>query len=230
MAKITIMFGADPQGERSLDRPELKIGRAADCEIVVDNLGVSRHHCTIVQEGPNWVLVDGGSNNGTFINGQKVQRHTLKHMDKIVLGKHSLIFDQHGYAQLANEEPRKTTGGGMGGEVTMFVDQAAMAKMAKDGGAKRMAISLKQGGRDVVFPLVKEEVTIGKSNEADLPAHGMFVKPIQAKILKASSGYRLIAGGGMRSVRVNGQKVTDAVLKVGDIIVIAGQSYTFKQA
>jgi pSer/pThr/pTyr-binding forkhead associated (FHA) protein len=229
MAKITIMFGADPQGERSLDKPELKIGRAADCEIVVDNLGVSRHHCTIVQEGQEWVLVDGGSNNGTFINGSRVQRHNLKHQDRIVLGKHSLVYDAYGYAQIANEEPRKVTGA-MGGEMTMFVDQAALSKMAKEGPGKRMALNLKQGGRDVAFPLVKDEVTIGKSAEADLPAHGMFVKPIQAKILKTSSGYRLIAGGGMRSVRVNGQKITDAVLKVGDIIVIAGQSFTFKQA
>ena len=27
MAKITILFGADPQSERTLDKPELKIGR-----------------------------------------------------------------------------------------------------------------------------------------------------------------------------------------------------------
>ena len=67
MAKITVLFGTDPQSERTLDKPELRVGRAMDCDIVVDNLGVSRHHCSVVQDGDNWVLVDKGSNNGTFI-------------------------------------------------------------------------------------------------------------------------------------------------------------------
>ena len=93
MAKITVFFGNDVQSERTLDRDELKIGRAIDCDIVVDNLGVSRHHCTIVREDTSWVVVDGGSNNGTFVNGGKITRHTLKLNDRVVLGKHSLVFD-----------------------------------------------------------------------------------------------------------------------------------------
>lgn len=228
MAKVTVLFGNDPQSERNLDKPELKIGRAMDCEIVIDNLGVSRHHATIVKEGENWVLVDGGSNNGTFINGAKVSKHVLKNQDRIVLGKHSLVYDAFGYAEHSGEQ-RKATGG-MGGEMTMFVDQAAIMKMNAAGGAagKRMAISLKQGGRDVVLPLLKDEVTIG--TQADLPAKGMFVKPIQAKIVKTSNGHRLIAAGGLRSVKINGQKVADAVLNSGDTIVIAGSSYVYKPA
>jgi pSer/pThr/pTyr-binding forkhead associated (FHA) protein len=232
MAKVTILFGNDPQSERNLDKPELKIGRAMDCEIVIDNLGVSRHHCTIVQEGDSWVLVDGGSNNGTFINGSKVNKHVLKNQDRIVLGKHSLVYDAFGYAENSGEAQRKATGG-MGGEMTMFVDQAALAKMnakAGDPNAKRMAISLKQGGRDVVLPLLKEEITIGSDATSDLPAKGLFVKGIQAKILKTSNGHRLISAGGLRSVKVNGQKVSDAMLKPGDVIVIAGSDYTYKLA
>ncbi len=228
MAKITVLFGSDPQNQRTLDKPELKIGRAMDCDIVVDNLGVSRHHCSIVQEGENWVLVDGGSNNGTFLNGAKVGRHTLVNNDRIVLGKHSLVFDATGVAD--NSVAGKAGGAGMGGEMTMFVDQAQLAKMAKaEPGAKRMAIAINQGGRDVVVPLIKDETTLGKT--ADLPARGFLVKPIQAKIIKNGAGYRLISMGGLRSVRVNGAKLTgDATLKTGDVITIAGAMFTYKPA
>ncbi len=230
MAKITVLFGNDPQSVRTLDQPELRIGRAMDCDIVVDNLGVSRHHCSIVQEADSWVLVDKGSNNGTFINGAKVDRHTFKHLDRVVLGKHCLVFDAYGYADKAADD--KKAAGAMGGEMTMFVDQAAMAKMAAktDPGAKRMAIAVSQGGREVVITLTKDETTIGKGPEADLPARGMFVKPIQAKIVRGGAGYRLISGGGLRSVKVNGKTVADAVLKEGDAIHIAGQTFTFKTA
>lgn len=230
MAKITVLFGNDPQSERTLDQAELKIGRAMDCDIVVDNLGVSRHHCSIVQEGANWVVVDGGSNNGTFINGGKINRHNLQHNDRVVLGKHCLVYDAHGVADPKSAD-KKTGPAAMGGEMTMFVDQAQLAKMNKSGGdTKRMAIVLSQGGRDVVIPLVKEETTIGKGPGSDLPAKGFLIKPVQAKLVKNGTGHRLISMGGLRGVKVNGQKVSDALLKPGDVITIASTTLTYRPA
>jgi pSer/pThr/pTyr-binding forkhead associated (FHA) protein len=227
MAKITVMFGSDPQGEFTLDKDEMRVGRATDCEIVVDNLGVSRHHCSVVRDGENWAVVDKGSNNGTFVSGQRVTRHVLKDKDRVVMGKHSLIYDATG---MAETNDKKKTVVGMGGEMTMFVDQSALAKaMASDPGAKRMAIGLDQGGRQVTVPLSKEETTLG-SGAADIPAKGFLVKPIQAKIVRASGGHHLINTGGWRAVKVNGVKVTDTMLKAGDVITIAGSIFTYRQA
>lgn len=229
MAKITVMFGADPQGDFSLDKDEMRVGRATDCEIVVDNLGVSRHHCSIVKDGDNWAVVDKGSNNGTFVGGQRVTKHVLKNGDRVVMGKHSLLFDAHGFA---DPNDKKKTAAGMGGEMTMFVDQSALAKaMASgDAGAKRMAIALDQGGRLMNVPLLKDETTLGSSPGADIPAKGFLVKAVQAKIVKAAGGHHLISLGGWRAVKVNGTKVSDAMLKPGDVIAIAGRLFTYKQA
>lgn len=231
MAKLTVMFGADPQSEHSLDKDQMKVGRAMDCDIVVDNLGVSRHHCTIVKDGEGWAVVDGGSNNGTYVGGSKVQKHTLKHGDRIVLGKHSLVYDQHGYAANAAAASAKKGPGAMGGEMTMFVDQAQLAKaMASEVGGKRMALALKQGGRDVVVPLLKDETTLGAADSIDIPAKGFLVKPVQAKVVRNQAGHRIVAMGGWRAVKVNGQKVVDAPLKAGDVIQIAGTSFTYRPA
>jgi pSer/pThr/pTyr-binding forkhead associated (FHA) protein len=228
MAKVTVMFGSDPQGEFTLTKDEMRVGRATDCEIVVDNLGVSRHHCSLVRDGDGWVVVDKGSNNGTFVQGQRITRYTLKHQDRVVMGKHSLLYDAHGQADPID---KRKTAAGMGGEMTMFVDQSALAKaMAADPGQKRMAIGLDQGGRQVLVPILKEETTIGSGGMADIPARGFMVKPVQAKIVKASGGHHLIAGGGWRSVKVNGTRITDTVLKAGDVITIAGSIFTYKQA
>lgn len=229
MAKITVMFGADPQGDFTLDRDEMRVGRATDCEIVVDNLGVSRHHCSIVKDGDGWAVVDKGSNNGTFVGGQRITKHPLKHGDRVVMGKHSLMYDAHG---VADPNDKKKTAVGMGGEMTMFVDQSALAKaMASgDAGAKRMAIALDQGGRQMTVPLLKDETTLGSSPGADIPAKGFLVKAVQAKIVKASGGHHLISLGGWRAVKVNGNKVSDAMLKPGDVISIAGRIFTYKQA
>ena len=229
MAKITVMFGADPQGDFSLNKDEMRVGRATDCEIVVDNLGVSRHHCSIVKDGEGWAVVDKGSNNGTFVGGQRVTKHPLKNGDRVVMGKHSLLYDAHG---VADPNDKKKTAAGMGGEMTMFVDQSALAKaMASgDAGAKRMAIALDQGGRQMNVPLLKDETTVGSSPGADIPAKGFLVKAVQAKIVKAAGGHHLISLGGWRAVKVNGNKVSDAMLKAGDVISIAGRIFTYKQA
>ena len=226
MAKIIVMFGANVEAEYTLEKQESKIGRSMDCDIVVDNLGVSRHHCSIVKEGDTWVLVDGGSNNGTFLGGQKVSRHTLKTNEKIVLGKHSLVFDGAGFA--ANAGKGKKAGASMGGEMTMFVDQAALAK-AMSGDGKRYVISLEQGGREVLAQLMREETSIGPAG--DIPAKGFLVKPIQAKILRTSVGHKIMTMGGWRAVKVNGAKVSgDRDLKAGDIIRIAGVKLTYRPA
>jgi pSer/pThr/pTyr-binding forkhead associated (FHA) protein len=225
MAKLSVMFGSSTESEHNLDKPEIRIGRSADCDIVVDNLGISRTHCTIVQEGADFVVVDGGSNNGTFVGGKRITRHILKHGDKIILGKHSLVFDANGQAAGGPANKKKAA---MGGEMTMFVDQAALAKaMANDG--KRMAVAIFQGGREVLVPIVKEETSIG--GQADIPAKGFLVKPVQARIVKSAAGHRIIAAGGWRAVRVNGQKlVGERELKPSDLIEIAGTKMTYRSA
>lgn len=229
MAKVTVMFGAEPQSERTLDKDQIRVGRAPDCDIVIDNLGVSRHHCTLVREGEWWAVIDAGSNNGTYIGNQRIQKHILRHGDRIVLGKHALLFDQHGFAaaSAASASSTKTQPLPSGGEMTMFVDQAQLAKVLASE-PKRMALALQQGGRAVVVPLLKEETRLGAAPDADIPIKGWFVKPVQAAVLRTPSGHRLVAFGGWRAVRLNGTKVSgEAPLKAGDIIEIAGQRLTY---
>ena len=97
------------------------------------------------------------------------------------------------------------------------------------GDGKRMVIALEQGGREVLAQLMREETSIGTS--ADIPAKGFLVKPVQAKILKSSSGHKLMTMGGWRAVRVNGTKVIgDRDLRAGDVITIGSVKLTYKQA
>lgn len=230
MAKLTVMFGSDPQGDHPLNKDEITVGRATTCDVVVDNLGISRHHCSIVKQGDGWAVVDKGSNNGTYVNSQRVSTQALKHQDRVVMGKHSLLFDAFGTAEAADSKKKAA---GMGGEMTMFVDQQALAKAMASGdpNRKRMAIGLNQGGRQVVVPLIKEESTIGAGAGSDIPAKGFLVKPIQAWLRRSGESHRLVSAGGWRAVKVNGAKVAgETLLKAGDLITIAGTTLTYRQA
>jgi len=52
----------------------LSVGRAPDCDLVVDDPSVSKHHAALVwEEGNGRVLVeDLGSSNGTHLNGERL--------------------------------------------------------------------------------------------------------------------------------------------------------------
>ena len=48
------------------------IGRAPDCDLVVNQLEVSAHHCCLTEAADGFVLSDLQSSNGTFVNGQRI--------------------------------------------------------------------------------------------------------------------------------------------------------------
>jgi hypothetical protein len=67
-----------------VDRPEIIIGRADDCDVVINDRQVSRRHARVRQDGDHYVLEDLGSKNGTFVNGQEITgQHVLKNDDEV---------------------------------------------------------------------------------------------------------------------------------------------------
>jgi len=64
------------------------LGRAPDCDIVIDDKIVSRLHARIERQGHHFLLVDLNSANGTFVNGYRInQPYHLQDNDVISLGE-----------------------------------------------------------------------------------------------------------------------------------------------
>src|SRR6188768_3225820 len=51
----------------SLDAPRIVIGRGEGCEIRLPDPSVSHRHASIRQRGSDYVVIDEGSTNGTFV-------------------------------------------------------------------------------------------------------------------------------------------------------------------
>jgi pSer/pThr/pTyr-binding forkhead associated (FHA) protein len=62
------------------------VGRARDCHIRVRDVQVSRHHCRLTWESGAWRLVDLGSINRTYVNGQAATACELQNGDQIRIG------------------------------------------------------------------------------------------------------------------------------------------------
>ena len=57
---------------------------------------VSRLHCRLTAGATELEVVDLDSTNGTFVNGERATRATLKHGDKLGVGRVDLIVEKSG--------------------------------------------------------------------------------------------------------------------------------------
>jgi len=58
---------------------EFLIGRGGDCQLVLPERQVSRHHVKILREAGSFILQDLGSKNGTHLNGRQVTGRAILH-------------------------------------------------------------------------------------------------------------------------------------------------------
>ncbi len=68
-----------------------RLGRASDNEIVVDEDGISRHHCAFLFEGEQLAIKDLGSTNGVFVNGRRVTEAPLGSGDLLLIGRATFV-------------------------------------------------------------------------------------------------------------------------------------------
>lgn len=65
---------------------KIVLGRSSEADMVLIEDMVSRRHSQIVVDGKRIGIMDLGSTNGTFVNGEKVSKQELKHNDRVLVG------------------------------------------------------------------------------------------------------------------------------------------------
>ncbi|MBK8014272.1 MAG: DUF4388 domain-containing protein [Deltaproteobacteria bacterium] len=65
---------------------EIVVGRASDLDMVLVEDMVSRKHAKVSTQGGLLSIMDLGSTNGTFVNGEKIKKTRLKEGDRILIG------------------------------------------------------------------------------------------------------------------------------------------------
>ena len=88
----------------------LKIGRAADNDIVIPDVLAGRHHATLIPTPGGMEIADNRSINGTFVNGDRVNTAMLNDGDVVTIGNVDLVFS--GGTLLRRNETAAATGTG----------------------------------------------------------------------------------------------------------------------
>jgi ABC-type multidrug transport system ATPase subunit/pSer/pThr/pTyr-binding forkhead associated (FHA) protein len=82
-----------PTGRYQVQQKAIKIGRLPTNDVVVDDLGVSRVHAELRPlPGGGHELVDLGSHNGTYVNGQRIDKKILAEQTDLVSIGHSTFI------------------------------------------------------------------------------------------------------------------------------------------
>ena len=88
-----------------LERDPIAIGREGHVTgpLVLDDSEVSRHHATIAPppDGGAWTIEDHGSRNGTFVDGERVERAALRDGTVVRVGRTLLV---HVEAEVRGDE------------------------------------------------------------------------------------------------------------------------------
>lgn len=92
MPSVTVMFGEQKLSTHIMTHTPFVVGRESTCDIVIDNVGISREHCQFIWDGKHYYIEDLDSSNGTYHHGQRIRKAPLGTKESIQIGKHTLIF------------------------------------------------------------------------------------------------------------------------------------------
>lgn len=235
---MVLYLGDKELGRFSLAGGELSIGRTTGNSIVIENAGVSRRHAVIRVKGNQVFVEDLGSANGTFVRGEKVTSQELKDGDEITIVKHRLVYR----IPKEGEAAAKPAPAPDAGQRTMFIDPAALAQAMGGKGTQgpqptgRTEMPAAALRPRLILPDLKkfaledeEEVLLGSGANCQIKLAGMFVGKEHAKVVRTKEGqHMLVHLGGLAGTRVNGEKVTEHLLKHGDEIEIGKQKLLFR--
>ena len=118
----------------TLDHTPFTIGRRTDRDLIIADPRVSRDHASILSEGDDYVIVDIGSKHGTYVNGEKIERHKLNTNDRVEFGARggpAIVFNpSSGGTTTAREFLRQISGFAVRGgasdleKLTVFLESA----------------------------------------------------------------------------------------------------------
>ena len=80
----------------TLEARDLRVGRHADSDVVLEDTDktVSRQHAELRYEHGEYVLLDLGSPNGVWVDGNRVPRIALKNNLRVTIGPYELTIDE----------------------------------------------------------------------------------------------------------------------------------------
>jgi hypothetical protein len=150
---------------------EIIVGRSSELDMVLVEDMVSRRHARIECGDDQIVIEDLGSTNGTFVNGEKIKRATLKEGDRVLIGTSILkvVSTEPGAPVPRRHEMQSVAQRGQTRSMTGAIDEIPLPDLLQLlGSSKKSGVLVVRSDDDIgkIF-LKKGIVTFATINDVD---------------------------------------------------------------
>jgi pSer/pThr/pTyr-binding forkhead associated (FHA) protein len=149
----------------TFDAPRVVIGRGDGCEVRLPDPSVSHRHASIRQRGTDYVVLDEGSTNGTFVGPVRLSPHAprvVRSGDLLRVGRVwlELRIEQVPATQNAHASTR---------ELALSLVKAALDAQGEPASARVSVQSGPDQSRELFVSEFERVYVVGRGPEADLP-------------------------------------------------------------
>lgn len=93
VGQLVVTRGPTAGSRYALTEPVTTIGRHPDSGIFLDDVTVSRRHAEVRRgDGGEYLVVDDGSLNGTYLDGDRIEEAAMREGAQLQVGKYRLVF------------------------------------------------------------------------------------------------------------------------------------------
>jgi pSer/pThr/pTyr-binding forkhead associated (FHA) protein len=167
MALTVVVRSGDAEAPPSItfDAPRIVIGRGDGCEVRLPDTSVSQRHASIRQRGTDYIVIDEGSTNGTFVGPVRLPPRAPR-----VLRSGDLVRVGRIWLEIRIEQALPTQNAQL---ATRELALALVANALAAGGERAGVIVTVAAGPDAGRELVVHEsdraYVVGRGDKADLP-------------------------------------------------------------
>jgi len=216
-AQLTLITGPGVGKVFELDRETTSIGRQDSAHVQLTDEGISRSHAQIRHELDGaYSLLDTGSRNGSFVNGQEVrQPQRLSDGDEIRFGVLTLLKFSSGDEELSSD------GNWTESDTITSSSESLFQRLFKEGSAgPALLVSVSGAAAGRVSKLTRGRVTLGRDEHVDIQIKDAGISRRHAAIVRREDqSYALEDLGSSNGTFANQQRVEQPYpLRDGDMI------------
>ena len=166
MALTVVVRSGDPEAPPSItfDAPRIVIGRGEGCEIRLPDPSVSHRHASIRQRGTEYIVVDEGSTNGTFVGPVKLSPQAprvLRSGDLIRVGR-IWLEARIEHVMPTQNQPVATR------EMALALVSDALASEGESAAVKVRVVEGPDAGREMLVAEFERGHVIGRGQNVEL--------------------------------------------------------------
>jgi pSer/pThr/pTyr-binding forkhead associated (FHA) protein len=149
----------------TFDAPRIVVGRGEGSEVRLPDPSVSHRHASIRQRGSDYVIVDEGSTNGTFVGGVRLSPHAPRVVQSGELVRVGRVWLELEVEQaLATANPQATTR-----EIALRLVESALAAQGERVCARVVVTTGSDQGKELAIADFEKTYVVGRAPDADLP-------------------------------------------------------------